>query len=78
MLLNRKKITQIYTNNAYFGINWGTPKVSQTEKDKYDVTHMWNLIFKKDTNELFYKAKTDLQISKTNLWLPKRKHGGEK
>ena len=50
-------------------------ELSQTEKDKYDVTHMGNLIFKKDTNELFYKAKTDLQISKTNLWLPKRKHG---
>ena len=25
-------------------------KVSQTEKDKYDVTYMWNLKRKKDTN----------------------------
>ena len=37
---------------------------------------MWNLIFKNDTNELIYKTETDSQISKTNLWLPKAKHGG--
>ena len=36
---------------------------------------MWNLIFKNDTNVLIYKTETDLQISKTNLWLPKGKHG---
>ena len=52
-------------------------EVSQTEKDKYnnDITHMWNL--KYDTNELIYKAETESQISKTNLWLPKGKHGRE-
>ena len=33
---------------------------------------MWNL--KYDTNELIYKAETDSQTSKTNLWLPKGKH----
>ena len=32
------------------------------EKDKYDITHTWNLIFKKDINELNYKTKTDFQI----------------
>ena len=32
---------------------------------------------KNDTSELIYKRETDLQISKTNLWLPKGKHGGE-
>ena len=37
---------------------------------------MWNLIFKKDTNELIYKTETDLQILKTNLWLPEGKHVG--
>ena len=31
---------------------------------------------KKDTNELIYKTETDLQTSKTNLWLPKGKGGG--
>ena len=36
---------------------------------------MWNLIFKNYTNELSYKTETDLQISKTNLWLPKGKRG---
>ena len=37
---------------------------------------MWNLILKNDTNELIYKTETDLQISKTNLWLPKGKCEG--
>ena len=37
--------------------------VSHPEKDKYhDITYMWNLIF---INELIYKTKIDLQISKT-------------
>ena len=31
---------------------------------------------KNDTNELIYKTETDLQTSKTNLWLPKGKRGG--
>ena len=38
---------------------------------------MWNpKKKKKDINELIYKTETDLQISKTNLWLPKGKHRG--
>ena len=51
-------------------------EVSQTEKDKY---HMLSLIcgiwfLKKDeTNELVCKTETDLQILKTNWWLPKGK-----
>ena len=32
-------------------------EVSQTEKDKYHITYMWNL--KYDTNELIYKTETD-------------------
>ena len=32
-------------------------------------------ILKNDANELIYKTKSDIQILKTNLWLPKRKHG---
>ena len=43
----------------------------------YDITHMWNLILKNDTNELIYKTETDSQIQKTSLWLPKGKGGGE-
>ena len=31
---------------------------------------------KNDTNELIYKIETDLEISKTNLWLPKGKRRG--
>ena len=41
----------------------------------YDITHMWNLILKNDAKELIYKTETDSQISKTNLWLPKGRHG---
>ena len=35
---------------------------------------MWNLI-KNDINELIYKTETDSQISKSKLWLSKRKWG---
>ena len=34
-------------------------EVSQTEKDKYCITYMWNL--KNNTNESIYKIKTDSQ-----------------
>ena len=37
---------------------------------------MWNLILKNGTNELIYKTETNLQMLKTNLWLPKGKCGG--
>ena len=51
-------------------------EVSQTrERQIYRITHIWNLIVKNDTNELIYKRETDLHILKTNLWLPKGKHG---
>ena len=43
-------------------------EVSQTEKDKYDITYMRNLKKReKDTNELIYKTEIDPQIQKTNL-----------
>ena len=29
---------------------------------------MWNLIFKKYTNELIYKTEADLQILKSRTW----------
>ena len=52
-------------------------EVCQTEKDKYHmISHMWDLI-KNDTNALIYKTETDVQISKTILWLQKGKHGWE-
>ena len=42
----------------------------------YDATYMWNLKFlKSDTNELIQKTETGSQTSKTNLRLPKGKHG---
>ena len=47
-------------------------EVSQKEKDKYDITSMWNL--KHDTNELIYE--TDSQTQITDLWLPSGRAGG--
>ena len=47
-------------------------KESQTEKDKYHITFMWNLK-KNHTNELIYKTETDSQMLNTNLWLPRGK-----
>ena len=40
-----------------------------------DITYMWNL--KYDTNELIYKAETDSQTQKTELWLPMGQGEGE-
>ena len=43
-------------------------EVCQTRESQiYNVTHMWDLILKNDTNELVYKRETDLHILKTNL-----------
>ena len=72
-------------NNAICN-NMDGPRDSHTKWSKsdrerqisYDITHMWNLIFlKNDTNELIYTTEAVLQISKTNLWLPKGKRWGE-
>ena len=40
-------------------------EVSQKEKDKYDITYMWNL--KYDTNELIYKTETDSRHRKQDI-----------
>ena len=80
ILLSHKK----EWNNAIYS-NMDGPrdyptKWSKSDRERQiscDITHMWNLIFKEDTNELIYKKETDLQESKTNLWLSKGKHGGE-
>ena len=34
---------------------------------------MWNL--KYDTNELIYKAEIESQTQRTDLWLPRGRHG---
>ena len=51
-------------------------KYSQTVKDTYDITYMWNL--KKDTSELTCRTEIDSQTLKTNVWSPKGTGGGEK
>ena len=38
---------------------------SQKEKDKYDITYMWNL--KYGTNEPIYKTERDSQTYRTDL-----------
>ena len=49
-------------------------EINQREKDKYDITYMWNL--KNNTNESIYKTETNSKTWKTNLWLPNRKGSG--
>ena len=46
-------------------------EVRQSKKTSYDITYMWNLKKKKDSNELIFRTETDSQTLKTNLWLPK-------
>ena len=41
--------------------------VRQRKKLSYDITYVWNQVFKNDTNELIYKTETASQISKSNL-----------
>ena len=50
-------------------------EVSQTEKDKYVISFICGIL-KNDAKELIYETETDSQSLKTNLWLPKGKHGG--
>ena len=40
---------------------------SDRERQIYDITHMWNLIFKNDKNQLMYKTERYLQILQTNM-----------
>ena len=46
-------------------------EVSQKQKDKYHIPHIWNLTY--DTTKLSYE--TDSQTQKANLWLPKGRRG---
>ena len=50
-------------------------EVSQTDKDTYEITNMWNPI-KNDTKELIHKTETDSKSLKPNLGLPNGKHSG--
>ena len=63
-----------------FAATWTDPEIiilnNVRQKDRYHITYMWNLI-KNDTNKLIYETETDSQISKSNIWLPKGKHGGK-
>ena len=47
-------------------------KQSKSERERqipYDITYMWNL--KYDINQHIYETKTDSQIQRTDLWLPR-------
>ena len=71
--MGKEDVVYIYTTEYYsaikkneivpFAATWMDleiiilSEVSQTEKDKYHITYMWNL--KYDTNELIYKTETD-------------------
>ena len=50
--------------------------VSQAEKEKQDITYMWNL--ENYTNESVYKTETDSQIQKTNMLVKGESGGSDK
>ena len=52
-------------------------KWSKSERERqipYNITYIWHL--KYDTNELIYKTEADSQTQRTDLWLPRGRHGG--
>ena len=51
-------------------------KLDKTIQISYGITHVESN-FLNDINELIYKIEIDCLILKTNLQLPKGKHGGE-
>ena len=76
ILLSHKKEWNVAIYNNIDGPRDYHTKWSKSDRERqisYDLLICG--IWKKDTNELTYK--TDPQISKTNLWLPKGK-GGDK
>ena len=44
-------------------------KSERERQISYDIIYMWNL--KYDTNEFIYKAETDSQTRRTDLWWPR-------
>ena len=51
-------------------------ELNQTEKDKYHMVSLICDILKNGKNELLYK--TESQMYKTNLWLPRGEWGKDK
>ena len=79
LLSHKKERSNVICSNLDGPSDYHT-KWSKSDRERqisYDITPMWNPILKNYTNELIYKTETDSQISKTNLWLPKGKHGKE-
>ena len=77
--LNRHSSRKTYIASMWMNLEIITPReATQIQKDKYHITLMRNLIFFNDTTEPIYKIEANLHILKTNLWLPKEKHCGEK
>ena len=58
LLSHKKNEIMLFCSNMDRPRNYHT-KWSKSEKDKCDITYMWNL--KNDINELIYKAEIDSQ-----------------
>ena len=50
-------------------------EISQKEKDKYRIISLLCGIQKNGTDEFICKAEIELQMQKTNLWLPRGEGG---
>ena len=81
------KMWYIYTMEYYsaikkneilpFAATWMQLEIiilNKSEKER-QIPYMWNL--KYHTNEPIYKAETDSQTQRTDLWLPTRRRVGE-
>ena len=70
--MNDFKTRPLFTS---FKINIDLDIISLSEVNQrqtpYDITYMWNLKKKSDTNESIYKAEMDPLTKKTKLLLPK-------
>ena len=56
-----------------FVVTWMDPemiKLSESEKDKYNMISFIYISYKYDTDELISKTEIDSQTEKRNLWLP--------
>ena len=66
-----------------FAATWDGPRddyIKWSKLDKQNIVwyHSYVESYKCDTNEFIYKREIDLQMYKTNLWLPKGNMGRDK
>ena len=77
ILLSHKKNKIMQFAATWMDLEIIKTKQSKPDKDKYHMISLLCGILKNDTNEFICKTERDSQILKSNLRLPKAKHGGK-